>query len=152
MKTDSKTHHEDGLGPDDERPEVKMAKAIEALGEPRVHASPAEVVEPIGESRSAPAVVSSAPEPATSNPEPATSNPEPSSSDTTDGAPPSAASARPAPAPTSPVTHSGAAAAPSRSSTPPLSPEAKRAENSVDEREPAAVGKPGAPKEPDDLG
>ncbi|WP_328324050.1 YihY/virulence factor BrkB family protein [Kribbella sp. NBC_00382] len=49
MKTDSKTHHEEAITPDDERPEVKMAKAIEALGEPRVHAAPAEVVEPVVE-------------------------------------------------------------------------------------------------------
>jgi membrane protein len=46
MKADSKTHHDEANAPDDERPEVKMAKAIEALGEPRVPDSPAELAEP----------------------------------------------------------------------------------------------------------
>ncbi|WP_343972195.1 YihY/virulence factor BrkB family protein [Kribbella koreensis] len=49
MKADSKVHQEEDTAPDDERPEVKMAKAIEALGEPRVPASPEQVVEPVAE-------------------------------------------------------------------------------------------------------
>lgn len=39
MKADSKAHHADGLEPDDERPEVKMAKAVEALGEHKAPSS-----------------------------------------------------------------------------------------------------------------
>ncbi|MFI5707320.1 YhjD/YihY/BrkB family envelope integrity protein [Kribbella sp. NPDC051620] len=102
MKTDSKVHHEEAIAPDDERPEVKMAKAIEALGEPRVPASPAEVTEPVAE------------------PEPVRE-----------------AVADPVDEPVvEPVVEPVGA--------PVVEPEP--------EREPAAVGKPGAPKEPDDLG
>jgi membrane protein len=124
MKTDSKDHHGEGTGPDDERPEVKMAKAIEALGEPRVHTSPAQVVEPLVDAPPVPA---------------ASSSPELT-----------VAPSAPTPAPPSPASHPPAAAAPS-SSPSADSPEAKRPEKPLEEREPAAVGKPGAPTEPDDL-
>ncbi|MEV6413667.1 YihY/virulence factor BrkB family protein [Kribbella sp. NPDC051718] len=72
MKADSKIHHEEDTAPDDERPEVKMAKAIEALGEPRVPASPAQVVEPVEVSPPAP---SSSPEPTATPPAPAPQSP-----------------------------------------------------------------------------
>jgi membrane protein len=104
-KTDSKDHHGEGTGPDDERPEVKMAKAIEALGEPRVPASPAQVVEPVAE----PEVV---------EPEPVVEEPEPVVEEVVE------------PVVETPV-------------------KAPAAENVP---QPATVGKPGAPSEPDDLG
>ncbi|MEV8371305.1 YihY/virulence factor BrkB family protein [Kribbella sp. NPDC056861] len=46
MKADSKTHHEEEIAPDDERPEVKMAKAVEALGQPKAPAVPSAPVVP----------------------------------------------------------------------------------------------------------
>jgi membrane protein len=48
MKADSKTHHEEAIAPDDERPEVKMAKAVEALGQPKAPAVPAAPTAPVG--------------------------------------------------------------------------------------------------------
>lgn len=123
MKADSKAHHEETLAPD-ERPEIKMAKKVEALGE---HKAPA-----------------STEEPATTKPD---SSPEPSPDAAPDAAPDPASDPVPAPAPAPsrvPVASRDGSAADE-------APDRRTAKQSA-ERKPASVGKPGAPTEPDDLG
>ncbi|NEA37270.1 YihY/virulence factor BrkB family protein [Streptomyces sp. SID13031] len=127
MKADSKAHHEDEIAPDDERPEVKMAKAIEALGEHKAPASPAAVEPPAA----APAVEQVS-EPVTEVVVEPVAEPV----------------AQPASKPASkPVSEPPVAAGEAEAAPEPAP--ALRAQR--DERKPAVVGKPGAPTEPDDL-
>ncbi len=122
MKADSKTHHEDAHAPDDERPEVKMAKAVEALGE---HKAPAPSEPHVSPTPAEPDAPSAAPD-APAKKAPTAASPAPARAES------------PAPG-VQPEVDGGDL-------------KAKRNAKQGAERKPAPVGKPGAPTEPDDLG
>ncbi|WBQ01846.1 YhjD/YihY/BrkB family envelope integrity protein [Kribbella sp. CA-293567] len=146
MKADSKAHHEEDQAPDDERPEVKMAKAIEALGQPK----PQQPDTPATPTDPPPVDTSPKPPPASTSPQsprvetsPAVTPPKTTTSSDRAAAPASGPANSVGGAPATPATTTPATPAPA-----PAEPSASPGE---ERRTPTPVGKPGAPPDPDDL-